>query len=179
MHSSWNIIHRCASALRLLWLHDAAPPTAVGGAHNSPIANATMILERGLVNYRLHLYNQSGVFYFPWHRHQVEGNYHFKAISGKVFCSGTQAHVTDPLGSKRTTLGSSVRLATTTSRRSILAAIGDIARPIAMLANMLTMVLQCVTACVKYFNSLKCRCCVRLHRCSSCANSHLCPRRLV
>ena len=140
MHSSWNIIHRCASALRLLWLHDAAPPTAVGGAHNSPIANATMILESGLVNY---------------------------------------AHVTDPLGLKRTTLGSSVRLATTTSRRSILAASGDRAHPIAMLANMLTMVLQCVTACAKYFNSLKCRCCVRLHRCSSCANSHLCPRRLV
>ena len=32
----------------------AAPPTAVGGAHNSPIANATVILKSGLVHYRLH-----------------------------------------------------------------------------------------------------------------------------
>ena len=55
----------------------AAPPPVVGGAHNSPIANATMILKTGLVHYRLHLYNQSGVFYFPWHRHQVEGTYDF------------------------------------------------------------------------------------------------------
>ena len=64
-----SIIHRCASVLWLLCLCHAAPPTAVGGAHNLPIANATMILKR------LHLYNQSGVFYFPWHRHQVEGTY--------------------------------------------------------------------------------------------------------
>ena len=38
--------------------------------HNSPIANATIILKSGLVHTRLHLYNPSGVFYFPWHRHQ-------------------------------------------------------------------------------------------------------------
>ena len=37
-------------------LRHAAPPTAVGGAHNSPIANATTILESGLVHYRAHLY---------------------------------------------------------------------------------------------------------------------------
>ena len=37
----------------------AAPPTVVGGAHNSPIANATIILKSGLVHYRLHL---CGVF---------------------------------------------------------------------------------------------------------------------
>ena len=55
----------------------AAPPTAVGGAHNSPIANATVMSKSGLVHYRLHLYNQSGVFYFPWHRHHVEGAYGF------------------------------------------------------------------------------------------------------
>ena len=50
-----------------LYLCHAAPPTVdvVGGAHNSPIANAT-ILKSGLVHYRLHLYNQGGVFYFPW-----------------------------------------------------------------------------------------------------------------
>ena len=45
-------------------------------SHNSPIANAT-ILKSGLVHYKLHLYNPSGVFYFPWHRHQVEGTYDF------------------------------------------------------------------------------------------------------
>ena len=33
----------------------AAPPTVVGGAHNSPIANATM-LKSGLVHYRLGLH---------------------------------------------------------------------------------------------------------------------------
>ena len=34
----------------------AAPPTAVGGAHNSPIANGCMapLLKSGLVHYRLH-----------------------------------------------------------------------------------------------------------------------------
>ena len=51
-----NIIHRCASALRLLCLCHATPPTAVGGAHNSPIANATMILESGLVHYTGYIY---------------------------------------------------------------------------------------------------------------------------
>ena len=34
----------------------AAPPTAVGSAHNSPLANATVILKSGLVHYRLHNY---------------------------------------------------------------------------------------------------------------------------
>ena len=29
------------------------------------VANATVIFKSGLVHYRLHLYNQSGVFYFP------------------------------------------------------------------------------------------------------------------
>ena len=57
------------------------PPTVVGGAHNSPLANATIIIEEWVsplyTVYRLHLYNQSGVFYFPWHRHQVEGTYDF------------------------------------------------------------------------------------------------------
>ena len=52
-----------AQALRLLWLHHASPPTAVSGVHNSPIANATTVLKSELVHYRLHLYNQSGVFY--------------------------------------------------------------------------------------------------------------------
>ena len=43
----------------------AAPPTAVGDAHNSPVPNATIIFTSGLVqHYRLHLYNQSGVLYF-------------------------------------------------------------------------------------------------------------------
>ena len=51
--------------------------TTVGGALNSPIANATMILKSGLVHIRLHLCNQSGVFYFPSHRHQVEGGLRF------------------------------------------------------------------------------------------------------
>ena len=36
-------------------------PTAVGGAHNSPVANATVILKSGLVNYRLHQYNLTRV----------------------------------------------------------------------------------------------------------------------
>ena len=70
-------IHRCGSALRLPCLCHAAPPTAVGCAHNSPIANATVILKSGLVRYRLHLYSQCGVFYFPWHGHRVEGTYDF------------------------------------------------------------------------------------------------------
>ena len=30
---------------------DVAPPTVVGGTHNSPIANATIILKSGLVRY--------------------------------------------------------------------------------------------------------------------------------
>ena len=62
--SSESIIHRCAGALRLQCLCHAAPPTVVGGAHNSPIANAT-ILKSWLVHYRLHLYNPSGVFTSP------------------------------------------------------------------------------------------------------------------
>ena len=117
VYSSESIIHRCASALRLLCLCHAAPPTAVGGAHNSPIANATTILESGLVRYRLH--NPSGVFYFPWHRHQtgptIALSEKTRAISGKV---GTQARVTDRPGFDLTTLGSSVRLATIPPRRS-------------------------------------------------------------
>ena len=49
------------------------PPTAVGGA---PIANAAIILS-GLVYCWIYFYNQSGVFYFPWHRRQVDGTYRF------------------------------------------------------------------------------------------------------
>ena len=90
-----------------------APPTAVGGVHNSPVANGTAILKR------LHLYNQSGVFYLPWHRHQVEGtptifsvlSEKTRAISGKVFCPGTQSNGTDRPRFERSILGSSVRLA--------------------------------------------------------------------
>ena len=61
----------CAALMRPY----VAPPTVVKSAHNSPIINATMILK--LVHNRLHLYNHNGVFYFPWHRHQVEGTYGF------------------------------------------------------------------------------------------------------
>ena len=45
-------------------------------------ALATMLLKSGLVNYSLHLYNRSGVFYFPWawHRQQVEGTYDFYSV---------------------------------------------------------------------------------------------------
>ena len=40
-----------------------------------------------------------------------EGAEKTRAISGKVFCPGTRAHVTDRPRFERTTLGSSVRLA--------------------------------------------------------------------
>ena len=50
----------------------AAPPTAVGGAHNATIANATIILKSGLVHLHLFYITKVG-FYFPWHRHQIEG----------------------------------------------------------------------------------------------------------
>ena len=69
----WTL-HRglCASALRLLCVCHAAPPTAVGGAHNSPIANDIIIIllyyniEDVLVHYRIH-YNihWSGSFNCP------------------------------------------------------------------------------------------------------------------
>ena len=67
---------------------------------------------------RLLLYNQSGVFYFSWYRHQVEGPAIFsvlsektRAITGEVFCPGTRARVTDRPGFERMALESSVRLA--------------------------------------------------------------------
>ena len=96
-------------------LCQAAPPTAVGGAHNSPIANAIMTLKSGLV----HIYiTRVGSFTSPGIDTRKKGPTIFsvlsektRAISGKVFCPGTQAHVTDRPGFKRTTLGSSVRLA--------------------------------------------------------------------
>ena len=49
----------------------AAPPTEVGGAHNSPIANATTIISKSaLVDVRIP--TLSAVFYSRWHRHQAE-----------------------------------------------------------------------------------------------------------
>ena len=102
MQSFPGLVRKCTAAPMFVL---CAPPTAVGGAHNSPIANGTMTLKSGLVHYMSHLYNQSGVFYFPWHRHQVEGPTSFsilsektRAISGKVFFPESQAHVTDTLG---------------------------------------------------------------------------------
>ena len=49
-----------------LCLCHAVPPTAVGGAHNSPIANDIEECVSDLVHYRLHLYNPGGLFFFSY-----------------------------------------------------------------------------------------------------------------